>query len=294
MINFLKYRYVYAFFSALMMVSFIGLVLYKRATRGHAFTYSIEFSGGTQGLFKFAQPVSSTNVISALEHDGWEGVTTREFGPQELLVRVKETSDDVANSGERMRTTLEKELGQSVQLLQIDSIGQAIGQTLSWNSLKAVLISLILMMIYIGVRFWSFSFGAGALISLFHDAIAILLFFLIFDKEISINVIGAILAVLGYSVNDTIVIFAQIRKNLALHKHMTPYDITNMSLNQTLRRTVLTAFATTLVVIALAVFGGEALRDLSLALLVGIVFGAYSSIYMASPIMLLLYKGQHN
>ena len=292
MIDFLKYRYVCAFFSALMMVAFGGLIIYKRATRGHAFNYSIEFTGGTQGLFKFEKPVSSQEVIKILEHSGWQGVSTREFraSDNELLVRVKETAENVTDSGERMRFAMEKELGQSVQLLQIDSIGQAVGQALSTSSLKAVIIALILMMIYVAVRFWSTAFGVATLVALFHDAIAVLLFFLLFDKEISINVIAAILAVLGYSVNDTIVVFSRIRENLGSLKNTSAHAIANLSLNQTLRRTLLTTFATTLSVVAMVIFGGEVLKDLSWALLVGIVFGIYSTIYIASPTMLLLYK----
>jgi preprotein translocase subunit SecF len=153
-----------------------------------------------------------------------------------------------------------------------------------------ILLSLVLMLLYIGIRFWSFGYAVGAIVALFHDALAILLFFLITDKEISINVIGAILAVLGYSVNDTIVIFSRIRDELKGKTTKKIDDVVNYCLNATLRRTILTSFATALVTVSLITLGGETLRDLSLALLIGIVFGTYSSIYIASPIMLLLRK----
>lgn len=273
-----------------MILAFVSVFAYKRIQTGHGFVYSIEFTGGTQGVFKFDIPVRSSQIIDILEKHGWSGIITREFGPHEILVRIKETANDVVGLGERMRTVLEEELKTSVKLLQIDSIGQGIGQALSWNSLKAIIIGLALMLVYLAWRFWSFSYGMGAVVALFHDAIAILLFFLLFDKEISVNVIAAILAILGYSVNDTIVIFAQIRQNIKTIKNMSLHQIANLSLNQTLRRTILTSFATLLVVIALIVFGGETLRDLSLALLIGIIFGTYSSIYIASPVMLALHK----
>ncbi len=152
------------------------------------------------------------------------------------------------------------------------------------------MLGLILMLMYIAWRFWSFAYASGAIVALFHDAIVILLFFLLFDKEISMNVIGAIMAVLGYSVNDTIVIFSRIRENLKSMRGVSTDQVVNISLNQTLRRTILTSASTGLVVMALILLGGEALRDLSLALFIGIVFGTYSSIYIASPVMLLLYN----
>ncbi len=290
MINFLKYRSIAAFFSIAMFLTFIGIFTYKKVTTGQAFTYSVEFTGGTQVLFSFEEPVSSNQVVDILEKHDWPGAITREFGPKEILVRVKEFSGDVTGLGETIRSTLQDKLNMNVKVLQIDSIGQGVGEALSWSSTKAVLIGLLLMLLYIGWRFWSLAFALGAVAALFHDAIAILLFFLLFDKEISVNVIGAILAVLGYSINDTIVIFTQIRKNIKAMRGMPIDQIVNASLNQTLRRTILTSVSTALIVLSLIVLGGETLRDLSTALLVGIIFGTYSSIYIASPVMLLFYK----
>lgn len=290
MIDFLKYRYVCFAFSAVMMAAFVGAFIYKRAQKGQAFSYSVEFTGGTQVLFGFDKPITASQVVDALEKNGWTGAVTREFGPQEILVRVKEFGGDVMGLGERMREAIAQDIPDvQVKVLQVDSIGQGVGEALSWGSFKAVMIALVLMLLYTGLRFWSFSFALGAVVALFHDAIAILLMFLLLDKEISINVIGAILTILGYSINDTIVIFTQIRSNLKT-MNLSPYQIANISLNETLRRTVLTSFATALIVLALIVLGGETLRDLSAALLVGIVFGTYSSIYIASPVMLLFYK----
>ncbi|MEX0939780.1 MAG: protein translocase subunit SecF [Candidatus Babeliales bacterium] len=290
MIDFLKYRYICASFSLLMILTFAGVFTYKRSTTGQAFTYSVDFTGGTQVLFKFDKPVSSAEIIDTLEKNGWSGAITREFGKNEVLVRVKEFSGDVAGLGEKIRTVLAKNFNTQVSILQIDSIGQGVGEALTWNSIKAVTIGLILMLIYIAWRFWSIGYALGAVIALFHDAIAILLFFLLFDKEISINVIGAILAVLGYSINDTIVIFTQIRQNIKAMPNVAHDQVVNISLNQTLRRTILTSVSTALIVLALIILGGEALRDLSTALLIGIIFGTYSSIYIASPVMLLFNK----
>ena len=290
MINFLKYRTICALFSVAMIATFVGIVAYKSITTGQAFSYSVDFTGGTQVLLSFDKPVSSNQVIDILEKKGWPGAITREFGPKEILVRVKEFLGDSTGLGEKIRSTLQDELKTDVKVLQIDSIGQGVGEALSWSSTKAVILALILMLLYIGWRFWSLSYAVGAIVALFHDAIAILLFCLLFNVEISSNIIAAILAVLGYSINDTIVIFTQIRKNIKKMKNISIEEIVNLSLNQTLRRTILTSVSTALIVISLIVLGGEALRDLSSALLIGIIFGTYSSIYIASPVMLLLYK----
>lgn len=293
-IDFLKYRYASAALSAILLVSFIGGYFYKKYTTadGHTFNYSVDFTGGIQTLLSFNKPVRDDKLVHVLDAAGWPGTVTRKFSPTEHLIRVKKEAKDVSAEAENIRSALEKgfDEGYTVSIKQTDSVGAATGNTLRTKSLYAVLVSLILMLAYIAFRFWSYSYAMGAIVSLFHDALVILLAFLLFDKEISINVIGAILAVLGYSINDTIVIFARIRENI---KHMPTtsiYDIINISITETLSRTLLTTFATTLVVIALLLFGGETLRDLSLALLVGIVFGIYSTIFIATPVLYMLYK----
>jgi preprotein translocase subunit SecF len=188
-----------------------------------------------------------------------------------------------------MRNTLAEQLpGYQVTIEQSDAVGSGVGESLRMKSFYAVLIALIAMLIYIAFTFWSWAYAIGAIVALFHDASVILLLFALFDFEISVNVIGAILAVLGYSINDTIVIFSQIRENRGTMGGSSLYDIVNVSLNQTLRRTILTSVSTAIPVSIMYFFGGEALKDFSFALLVGIIFGTYSSIYIASPIMMLL------
>ena len=233
-----------------------------------------------KNLFKFS-----------IQKDGPE-LLRENFHQTEHLIRVKKEAKDIAKESEAISKALIDGLGSdyTIKVLQTDSVGMATGSTLRTKSLYAIIVSLLLMLLYIALRFWSFAYAMGAIVSLFHDAIAILALFLLFDKEISMNVIGAILAVLGYSINDTIVIFARIRENVKKMPKASMYDIINLSITETLSRTILTTFATTLVVIALFIFGGETLRDLSLALLVGIVFGIYSTIFIATPVLYMLYK----
>lgn len=291
MIDFLKYRFACALFSIFIVCAFFGIYFYKQSTRGYAFTYSVDFEGGTQVWFKFSKPVSDNQLKDILEKNGWKNPVMRNFGPSETVVRVKEFSSDVKGFAEKMRTAVEQELKDvQVSIKSVDSVSGGVGSVLRWKSMRALLISLLLMLVYIWLRFWSLSYGVGAVIALVHDAIVIPLVFLLLDKEVSINFIGAILVCLGYSINDTIVIFTRIKQNLKVMRNVSAYDVANISINQTLRRTLLTSFATLLVVIALFALGGETLRDLSLALFVGIAFGTYSSIYIASPVMLSLYK----
>ena len=290
-IDFLGYRYLCFGFSLILLISFIGGALYKRYTRGSVFTYSVEFEGGTQLLLDFSKPVRSEEVVRILDAHELSGATAREFSDHEVLVRVKQFESDAEGLGQRIKAVLEKDLTDTkVKLVQTDSVGVGIGSELRNNSFWALLVSLIGMLLYLWFRFWSLSYGMGSVVALMHDMLVVLSLILWFDYEISMNVIAAVLFILGYSVNDTIVIFARIRENIAKRKGVSVYDLVNISINETLRRSILTSFATTLTVLALLIFGGEALRLLSLSIFVGIVFGTYSSIYVASPVMLLLYK----
>lgn len=289
MINFLKYRTLSAVTSALLMVVFLGVAIYKYQMRGEVFLYSIDFTGGTQVLFKFSAPVDSSQIKQILSESGWENSSVRIFENNEVLVRVKAFEGDTVGLGEKMRVALSQKLSdQTIAILQTESVGAGVGADLRWKSIKAIFLAMIAMLIYIATRFWSFAFATGAIVALIHDALVMLAVFLLLDREISISTIAAIITVLGYSINDTIVIFSQIRDYLKKMKNTVLDDVVNASLNYTLKRTMLTSISTGLPVAVMFVFGGEALRDFSLALLIGIIFGTYSSIYIASPIMMLL------
>jgi len=291
MIDFLKYRGIVLIYSLVIFAGVVGLGFYRYQTRGSVFTYSVDFTGGTQILMKFEKPVSANELKNILEAKGWTGTITREFAPQEIMVRVKEFENDSLGLAERMKAAVIKAMPDSgATVLQSEAVGPGVGAELRGNSVRAVLFALIALLFYIALTFWSYSFAVGAVVALVHDAIVMLTFFMIFDRDISINVIAAILAVLGYSINDTIVIFSRIRGNLKKMRHIPLKDVVNTSLNQTLSRTILTSFATSLSVISMIIFGGEVLRDFSITLLIGIIFGTYSSIFIASPVMMVLHR----
>ncbi len=282
----LKYRLVAAGISLSILLAAGGMYL-----PGKRFTYSVDFTGGTQVQMQFAKPMTSDALRSILSNAGWPRVSTRDFGEKDLLIRVSEVETDSKGLGERMRQAIIAADSESNPvIMQSESVGKGVGASLRYNSMRAILFGLLAMLIYILIRFWSLGFAVGSVIALMHDALIMLALFLLFGREISTNVIAAILAVLGYSINDTIVIFSQIRTNINKMSGSSLYDVVNKSINQTLRRTMLTSVSTGLPVASMLVFGGEALRDISLALMIGIVFGTFSSIFIASPIMMLFTK----
>lgn len=293
MINFLKYRTVTALASLGLIVAFAGVAIYRQQTRGSVYSYSVDFTGGTQVLFGFDHEVDGAQVKQIIIDNGWANASIREFGNNEVLVRVKEFEGDIIGLGERMKNAVQQGMpDNAVTILQTESVGAGVGADLRGKSFYAMAVALILMLMYIAMRFWSIAFATGAIVALIHDALVMLAIFLFLDREISINFIAAVLTVLGYSINDTIVIFSQIREFMKKRKGVALETIVNDSLNYTLRRTMLTSISTGLPVLVMLFFGGEALQDFSLALLIGIIFGTYSSVYIASPIMMLLQPKQ--
>lgn len=291
MIDFLKVRWVCFGLSIVLISAFIGGFVYKRATKGSAFEYSIDFTGGTQAHFKFEKPVHAIDVKEILAKNGWNA-EVGEFGsPVDVRVRVKEFTNDAKGLAEHMREAVEQALPDNpVKLMQSEAVGESVGDSLRAASMWAIILSIIAILLYIAFRFWSVSFGAATVIALIHDTIVLLSACMFLNIEISTTVIAALLALLGYSNNDTIVNFSQVRKNLKQMRGSSLYTVINTSLNQMLRRTVLTSVATALTVLSMYFFGGEVLHDFSLLFLIGIVFGTYSSIFIASPIVLWFYK----
>lgn len=284
MIDFLKYRTFNLTISALFLVVSAVALVYR------GMNFSVDFEGGTQVLLAFSKPVNSEDIKHILVTKGFSAIT-REFSSTEVLVRVKEFTGDAKGQAERIRTAFAESIGNNEVIIKaVDSVGPAAGSNLRQKSIYAMLIGLILMLLYVAMRF-EFSFAVGAVASLLHDALTIVGAFILFGMEISPNVIVAVLTILGYSINDTIVIYTRIRENLRKLKSNSLYEVVNISTNQTLTRTVLTSLATALTVLTFLILGGESLRDLSLALLIGIVVGTYSSIYIASPIMMMLHRG---
>lgn len=282
--NFLKYSVP----SVLLTLVIIGAGIASYITKG-GFRYSVDFAGGTELRVRFQKPVD-TEAIKTVVHDDWQGTVYSVIGAPELIIRVHQTPDEVADLDKKLLSSIDKiSADNPAEILQVMSISRAISDNLWAVWLKAIIIALFLLTLYLTISF-RFAFALGAVIALAHDALIVLACFVLLDKEISIDFIGAIMAVLGYSINDTIIVFSRIRYNMKKLHSESLYNIVNISVNERLRRTILTSFATALVVLSMFIFGGDTIRDFSLVILLGIIFGTFSSIYIASPIMMFFMK----
>lgn len=282
--NFLKYSVP----SVLFTLVIIGAGIASYITKG-GFKYSVDFAGGTELRVRFQKPVD-TEVIKKIVHDDWQGTVYNVVGSPELIIRVQQTPDQVSDLDKKLLNSFDRiSADNPAEILQVMSISRTISDNLWAVWLKAIIIALLLLTLYLSISF-QFAFAVGAVIALAHDALIVLACFVLLDKEISIDFIGAIMAVLGYSINDTIIVFSRIRYNMKHLHTKSLYDIVNISVNERLVRTILTSSATALVVLSMFIFGGDTIRDFSLVILLGIIFGTFSSIYIASPIMMFFMK----
>ncbi|MBN1541012.1 protein translocase subunit SecF [candidate division KSB1 bacterium] len=281
-----KRKYSTIFSLALIVIGLFSLIIH------HGIEYSIDFTGGTSLQLRFEKLTSAGDLRSALDKIGLGTAEIKKIGQDpenEFLIRVEEKGE-----GTDIADMIEKELTAAYpdnpyEILSVTEIGPKIGGELRRAAILAVLISLLGILIYISWRF-EFKFAVGAVIALFHDVVITLGVFSVLGLEISLAVVAAFLTIVGYSLNDTIVVYDRIRENLKTMRRDTYYSIVNASINQTLSRTIITSLTTLAVVVVLFLFGGEVIHDFSFALLVGIVIGTYSSIFVASPIV---YEWQH-
>lgn len=279
--DFLKYRYVWLGVSILYIVG--GLAAYF-ALGG--FEYNINFTGGAEIRLSFEKPLDIAQLRTAIGKGGWKEPIVQETGANKREFLVRLGGNHGADLEKRITQTLETGVpGNKASIVGVTKVGAEVRTQTIWNAIKAILLAMLVLLIYIAVRF-EFRFGMGAVLSLAHDLIAILAFLVFTREQVSLDVLAAMMAVLGYSVHDTIVIFSRIRENMKHLHNVSEYDIVNLSINQTLSRTLLTSFATMLSVVAILLLGGESLRGLSLIMFVGIIVGTYSSIYIASPVMM--------
>lgn len=283
-------RAMIALSSVLLLVSVISL-----ATRG--IHLGLDFSGGTQIEVGYQQPVAVEQIRQQLVEAGFNSPTVVHFGAEtDILLRLKEIpvvaqealqSDSAApDIGQRVVTALSAE-GAEIELRRIDYVGPQIGEELREEGGLGMLVALAVVMLYVAVRF-QFKFALGAVLALAHDVILTLGFFSLTQLEFDLTVLAAVLAVIGYSLNDTIIVFDRVRENFRKLRKTEPVDVINESLSQTLWRTLNTSFTTLLVLLALFIFGGELIHNFAAALLFGILVGTYSSIYVAAKLLLLL------
>lgn len=265
-----------AFIISLLIIA-VGIV--SLVVRG--LNYGIDFSGGVKMQIEFSENISAEELRSLISAQNVRTPEIKSSGQNEYMITIN--PENIDKSDQVIADALS---GLDYNILQTDKIGPKIGYELRANSLKAIGIALLLILIYITVRF-EFRFAIGAVLALVHDVMVTIGLFSIFQWEISMPVLAAFLTIVGYSLNDTIVIFDRIREDMKVHKGKPIAEVINLSINKSLSRTVITSLTTFFVVIVLALFGGEVLFGFSIALVIGVIVGTYSSIFIASPILVI-------
>lgn len=255
--------------------------------------YGIDFRGGTIVQVQFETPQDIGALRDALTADNIGSFTLQTFGEEtenEYLISVANADEAHLSEGEGAAQVIEKTLTskfQGASIRRVESVGPKVGEELKAKAWEAILFSILAILLYVWMRF-QWRYGIGSVVALIHDVLVVLTLFVFTGKEITLPVVAAILTVAGYSINDTIVIFDRIRENYLRFQKKKGLEIMNESINQTLTRTLLTSGTTMFVLVSIFVFGGEIINDFAFALLVGVLVGTYSSIYIASPVLLFL------
>ena len=255
--------------------------------------YGVDFKGGTLiELRTNDNTISISDLRKSFTNMNLGDVSVKNFGnDNDFIVKFEKKENIEENFIENLKNELKKDLGNSFNFRRVESVGPKVSSELLKSGILAILLSLGAMLIYIWIRFeWQFSLGAIA--AIFHDVIITLGFFSILNLEINLSIVAAVLTIVGYSMNDTVVIFDRVRENLKKFSDIKIFDLTNISINETLSRTIITSATTLLALLSIFIFGGEILKGFSFAMILGVIIGTYSSIYIANPILVMLKVSQ--
>jgi preprotein translocase subunit SecF len=252
--------------------------------------YGIDFAGGTLVQVKFQKETTTEKLRNALKPINLDSSIIQQFGPQELVIRTAESSSDLKGLSVRIEEALNAAFGKgSYDVQRFEAVGPKVGKDLTNKAIMAIVFSWIAMLIYIAWRF-EFRYALGGILALIHDVIITVGALSLLNKEFTLTIVAALLTIIGYSINDTIVIFDRIRENLRKSVKKDLKELINISVNETLSRTLITNFTVFMVLVALFFLGGEVIHDFAFAMLVGSVAGTYSTIYVASPVVLVWEK----
>jgi preprotein translocase subunit SecF len=287
-IDFMGKRNIALVFSVILLI--IGLLAVVQVARGTA-NLGIDFAGGTAVQIKFNRHIPLQDVREALIKGKITDFDLQDLPTEnKILIRIKKGEETLGNLSKKIVSVLSQKFSESN--LVVDStteIGPKVGAKLRKDALWAVVAAIIGILIYITIRF-QFRFSVGATVATFHDVLAVLSVFYLSGKEINLILISALLMIAGYSLTDTVVVFDRIRENLRFKYKKSTFDIVNQSINEVLSRTIITSLTTFMAAFALFLFGGEVIHEFALAIMMGIAIGTYSSIFVASPIVLMLGK----
>jgi len=274
--NFMGKNKIMALFSICLVISGIISLIMKDGPN-----LSIDFTGGTIAQLKFEKEIEITKLRDKLKGNEFNDAEIVEFGsPKEVLIKTQ-----FSGSNNEISQKLKFLLDDEFTLRRVESVGPKIGKELQSDAIFAIILALSMILIYIGFRF-DFYYAIGSVIALMHDVLITLGIFSLLSYEINLSIIAAFLTIVGYSLNDTIVVFDRIRENIPKNFKKNLQEVINISLNETLSRTVITSLTTLMVVFILFLWGGEVIRLFAFALIVGVLVGTYSSMFVASPVML--------
>ena len=282
-INFNKYFKIFNIFSSSLILISIVLLLFK------GLNYGVDFKGGTLiELRTTDQQITIFQLRKSFLNMNLGDVNVKEFGKNnDFLIKFEKKENDNKNLISEIKENLNKSIGPGYNFRRVENVGPKVSAELLKSGVIAICLSLVAMLIYIWIRFeWQFSLGA--IFALFHDVILTLGVFSLFSFEINLSIVAAVLTIVGYSMNDTVVIFDRVRENLKKFSDIKIFDLTNKSINETLSRTIITSVTTLLALVSIYIFGGHILKGFSLAMILGVIFGTYSSIYIANPVLILL------
>ena len=281
MISFNKYYNRFNILSLLLVTVSLLLLTFK------GLNFGIDFKGGT--LIELRSNDSKINVSSLrdnLSEMNLGDVSVKNFGNEKDFL-IKFENNNNKNVIEEIKKNLDDSFGNNFNFRRVENVGPKVSAELLRSGIIAISVALALMLIYIWIRFeWQFSLGA--IMALFHDVIVTLGVFSLLSLEINLSIIAAVLTIVGYSMNDTVVIFDRVRENLRKYSDIKIFELTNISINETLSRTLITSVTTLLALLSIFFFGGEVLKGFSLAMIFGVIFGTYSSIYIANPTLVYL------
>ena len=286
MINFNKFYKLFNLISLNLVIISILLLFFK------GLNFGVDFKGGT--LIELRANDKSINVMllrQSFSKMNLGDFNVKKFGNEnDFLIKI-EKKDTSADAIEVIKKDLTSSLGGSFNFRRVENVGPKVSSELLKSGIIAIALSLAAMLFYIWIRFeWQFSLGA--ILALFHDVIITLGLFSLFSLEINLSIVAAVLTIVGYSMNDTVVIYDRVRENLRKFSDIKIFELTNISINETLSRTIITSVTTLLALLSIYLFGGEILKGFSLAMIMGVVFGTYSSIYIANPILVKLRVSQ--
>ena len=285
-ISFNKFYKSFNILSIVLIITSLILLAFK------GLNYGVDFKGGT--LIELRTDLNSANIKKirdSFNQLNLGDVSVKNFGNDtDFIIKFEKQNSNDPKFIDNIKTKLSGSIG-TVDFRRVENVGPKVSAELLQSGIIAIALSLAAMLLYIWIRFeWQFSLGA--IVALFHDVIITLGVFSLFSLEINLSIVAAVLTIVGYSMNDTVVIFDRVRENLRKFSDIKIFELTNISINQTLSRTIITSVTTLLALLSIFIFGGEILKGFSLAMILGVIFGTYSSIYIANPILVVLKVSQ--